>query len=169
MFQLTPSGWNWSCWKELATGPHEKDGGLSPAFRTQWISSMCFPSSEGFWDSRTLTNLDDPSSLYVASRSAQIFIRINKEKCFISSKCPAPCCAGRRPSNPAFRAQGEMRMTHAVFPLQCLVAPPSSGLRQETLQTRRHGLSVIHSDLALSSSRCTHLDQLSKKVDFPCV
>ena len=44
----------------------EKDGGLSPAFQTRWITSMCSPSSEGFWDFRTLTNLDGPSSLYAA-------------------------------------------------------------------------------------------------------
>ena len=46
---------------------------------------------------------------------------------------------------------------------------PSSGLRQEILGTWRHGLHVMPSDLALSSSRCTRLDRLSQKVDFPCV
>ena len=114
MFQLTPSRRNWSCWSCWLEGQRRKMEDF-PAFRTQWVPSMCFPSSEGFWDSRTLTNLDGLSSLYVASRSAQIFIRINKEKCFISSKCPAMCCAGHRPSNPAFLAQVEMRMTMLCF------------------------------------------------------
>lgn len=64
-----------------------------------------------------------PFKLVCSSRSAQIFIRINKEKCFVCSKCPATCCAGHKPFNPAFRAKGEMRMTHVMFLLRCLITP----------------------------------------------
>lgn len=58
----------------LCAGQDEEVGGLFPASGTQWISSMSFPPSEAFRDSRTLADQYSPLSLCVASRSAQIFI-----------------------------------------------------------------------------------------------